>query len=273
MTAKILNFTERQQRERDYYDQYASSFNLEEEVDFSPVISSAKRPWNSYWAVYHLAAKVHQENFLMLDFGSGPGENALRFCKIGYRVEGFDISPSNINLSKLLFKKYGMENRGRFQEATAERLPYKDNHFDLIAGIDILHHVDIKAAIKECRRVLRPGGVAIFREPLEVPILDWIRNTRLVRMLAPKEKSFDLHITEDERKLNQMELEDIKKIFPQMKIRKFFLFARFDKFFRDGSEPHPSFLERLDYFLMNTFPCLRHLGGVGMIILRKPDEE
>lgn len=242
---------------------------MTQQIDFSPISSTSRRPWNSYWSIYHFAEDFFKHDDLMLDFGSGPGENALRFAKLGYKVEGFDICESNVLLSNRLFQKYSLGRQGTFQVALAESLPYPKESFNFIAGIDILHHVDIVKAVNECNRVLKKGGVAVFREPLEVPILDAIRNTWIFELIAPKNKSLDLHITEDERKLNKHDLQLIKKIFPKMIVRRYFLFARFDKFFRNGSDPHPSLLEKLDSFLMKMFPLLNNLGGVVILYLKK----
>lgn len=269
MTSVTIELTDRQQREKEYYDEYAASFDFNREVDFSPVASGEKRPWNSYWDVYHLASAYYKPHARLLDFGSGPGSNGIRFAKIGYQVEGFDISPSNVELARVLFEKNGYKGRGNFQVALAEILPYPDEYFDIIAGVDILHHVDIDRSISECRRVLKKGGVAIFREPLEVPLWDWIRNTRLVKFFAPKDKSFKRHITEDERKLNQQDIKVISGLFPEMELRRYFLLARFDKLFREGYEPQSSFLEKLDHFLFKLFPVLKHLGGVVIFVLKK----
>jgi ubiquinone/menaquinone biosynthesis C-methylase UbiE len=261
--------SERQKREKEFYDQYADRFNIHQEIDLSPVISKQRRPWNSYWAVYETASQLFKSNHRMLDFGSGPGDNAIRFAKIGYYVEGFDISETNIALSRELAAKNGIANKVQFQLSPAEKLPYTNNLFDFIAGIDILHHVDITLAITECKRVLKPGGVAVFREPLEVPLLDQIRNTKLIRLFAPKGKSFEHHITEDERKLNQADIDTIVSIFPNTTIKKYSLFSRFDKFFREGSNPRPSLLEQLDHVLFAFFPFLKRLGGVVILVLKK----
>jgi ubiquinone/menaquinone biosynthesis C-methylase UbiE len=263
----LLN--ERQKREQDYYNQYADRFDIDQQIDFSPVVSQKKRPWNSYWTVYEIASYLFKPNHRLLDFGSGPGDNALRFSKIGYFVEGFDISETNVALSKKLAKKNGVEERMHFQVSAAEKLPFTDDTFDFIAGIDILHHVDIKLAVTECKRVLRPGGVAVFREPLEVPFLDNIRNTALLKMIAPKEKSFENHITEDERKLNQEDIATIQSIFPSAVLKKYSLLSRFDKFYREGRNPRPSLLEQLDHVLFAFFPFLRRLGGVVIFVLKK----
>lgn len=268
----MSTMTERQQREKEYYNEFAVKFDVSKHpIDMTPITSpmsgKERRPWNSYWAIYSMAIDSFKKDYRLLDFGTGPGDNALRFATIGYEVEGFDISEANISIAHKIFEKHNK--KGNFQVSFAEKLPYKDNYFNVIVGIDILHHVDIPKSIKECHRVLKNGGKAFFREPVEVPLLDAIRNTKLVKFFAPTEASLENHITEDERKLNKLDEEVLKKQFPKMKKHHFFLFARFDKFYRDGEDPRPSLLEKLDYTLMNVFPILKRLGGTIIYELEK----
>ena len=88
----------------------------------------------------------------------------------------------------------------------AEAPDYPSSHFDIIVGIDILHHVEVASAAAECLRVLKPDGIAIFKEPVAVPVFDRLRNSRLGCAIRPKDVPFDLHITEDERKLTPDDL-------------------------------------------------------------------
>ena len=70
----------------------------------------------------------------------------------------------------------------------AERLSYSDSVFDLAVGFAIIHHLDLKPALAELHRVLKPGGVAFFAEPLGTnPAI------QLYRRLTPQFR------TEDER--------------------------------------------------------------------------
>jgi len=265
--------TERQKREKEYYNQYASLNNpINDNIDLSPITSPMKgiekRPWNSYWAIYEFAINNYTNNDdRLLDFGSGPGDNAYRFSHIGYHVEGFDISDKNVEIATELFK---INNRSaNFQVCFAESLPYADESFDIIVGIDILHHVDIEKSLIECKRVLKENSKAFFREPVDVPLLDRIRETKIVQLFAPKSVSFERHITEDERKLNSIDDQIIKSIFPKTKKHYYFLFARFDKFYRKGSDPKVSILEKLDYYLLKTFPFLNNLCGTVIYELEK----
>src|SRR3546814_9362268 len=48
----------------------------------------------------------------------------------------------------------------------AEAMTFPDDSFDLVFGSGIIHHLDIDRAFGEIARVLRPGGRAVFIEPL-----------------------------------------------------------------------------------------------------------
>jgi 2-polyprenyl-3-methyl-5-hydroxy-6-metoxy-1,4-benzoquinol methylase len=265
--------TERQIREKAYYDQFAVQYsnNLNEHIDFAPIdgpmLKNERRPWNTYWRTYEVAIDLAKTGSRLLDFGCGAGDNSIRFSRAGHKVTGFDISENNILSCKKLFEKNNIE--GEFLVTVAEKLPFADETFDVVAGIDILHHVDIPTSVREVRRVLKKDGVAVFREPIEVPLFDIIRNTKLIKAIFPNSVSFETHITEDERKLNNRDLEILREIFPRIKIERSLMLSRFDKFIRKQSNPTPSFLERLDYVLAKIIPAYARLGGAAVIILSK----
>jgi ubiquinone/menaquinone biosynthesis C-methylase UbiE len=273
----MTDLSERQLREKEYYEQYAAKFDVGQTIDFSPIegplLGRERRPWNSYWRTYEIPVDYYlnnngNKNFELLDLGCGPGDNSLRFSRIGYKVTGFDISSSNIENCKKLFEKNQCADRGHFLVSIAEKLEFQDASFDIVAGIDILHHVDIPKTMKEVERVLRPGGIAVFREPVEVPFLDWIRNTRLVRFFVPNAASLEAHITEDERKLNEFDFKVINEIFPLMTIERSLILARFDKFIPKNSKS-ASLFEKVDYFFTKIIPGFSLLGGGAVIILKK----
>jgi 2-polyprenyl-3-methyl-5-hydroxy-6-metoxy-1,4-benzoquinol methylase len=265
-----ISLTERQRREREYYEEY-STRTFPPEICFDPILGREKRPWNPYWFVCELV----QNHFLsgeqkLLDFGSGTGEYSLLFAKIGYQVFGFDISPSNVSLAENLAQKYGLADKTHFSTSTAERLDYASEHFDVVVGIDILHHVDISRSVRECLRVLKPGGIAIFKEPVEVPVFDPLRNTKFGRWLVPKGKSYERHITEDERKLNTHDLDTIRELCPQLSMKRFRLFSRLKVFSKRVSKGNgPSSIERFDEKVFKLFPFMQRYGGDIVITLTK----
>jgi SAM-dependent methyltransferase len=263
------SFQARQRREREFYDQFVQRHCGW--VSFKSVTSARRWPWNPYWAIHDWTARwLTRPDMRLLDFGCGPGEFSLRYARQGYRVAGFDISPGNIATALNLAAKYGLTDRTMFSVQAGERLAFPDASFDVIGGVDILHHVTIAPAIAECLRVLKPGGRAIFLEPIEVPVFDRLRRSRVGKTLFPMTVSLDRHVTEDERKLTPAELEHIRQATVGFEADRFLLLARLDRFHPLARWTHWSILERIDSALFTVAPPLRAFGGKVLIRFRKP---
>jgi 2-polyprenyl-3-methyl-5-hydroxy-6-metoxy-1,4-benzoquinol methylase len=100
----------------------------------------------------------------VLEYGCGGGELAVRLARSGARVSTFDISYSSVEKARRLAESNGV--RIEAVEAAAERLPYADETFEVVVGRSVLHLLDVERAPDELRRILRPGGKAVFSEPL-----------------------------------------------------------------------------------------------------------
>lgn len=261
--------TQRQIRELEFYQEF-SERNALSEVCFDSILGNETRPWNSYWRVAEIAREhFRSESQKLLDFGCGPGESAVLFSRIGYEVFGFDLSPNNISIAECLARKYGVEGRTHFSVSVAEKLDYPAESFDVVVGTDILHHVDIARALAETLRVLKKGGLAIFHEPIRAPLFDRLRETTIGTWLFPRAASLDHHITEDERKLTNSDLDIIKTFDANFSAQRFLLFSRLDRFIRDPNSKRPSFIEKLDFKLFKLLPFLKNYGGIAVIVLRK----
>ncbi len=258
--------TPRQRREKEYYDRYAVSY-ARADVSFEPIEGKERRPWNSYWQQFHIVQDHFTPGARLLDFGCGWGAVSVVFAKIGYEVHGFDISESNIAAARRVAEDYGLDERMSLSVQTAERLEFPDAYFDVVAGVDILHHVDVAPAMRECRRVLRPGGIAVFREPLLSPVFDAVRNWPVTRRFFPNDPSFDRHITEDERKLEPADIEAIRSVFQDTEITYFRVLSRLEKIVPSMSKP----LERIDRGL-SWVPGMNRVSGYGILVMRKPLE-
>ncbi|MDX2159591.1 MAG: class I SAM-dependent methyltransferase [Hyphomicrobiaceae bacterium] len=254
--------TERQRREREYYDQYSQRAGRD--IDFSPIDGTERRPWNSYWRLFELIQQEFRPGARLLDFGCGWGTNTVVFARIGYQVEGFDISQQNVASTLELARQYGVADRVGASIQAAEALTFPDNHFDVVAGVDILHHVEVGPAMRECHRVLKPGGKAFFREPLYSALFDPVRNWGPVRAAVPNSRSFERHITDDERKLDNRDLRAIRSVFPHCRIEHSRITSRLAVLAPGLSTS----LERADR-LLARLPGARLASGTGIIVLTK----
>jgi len=258
--------SERQRRELTFYEEFSKMHPPQ--AFFASISGKETRPWNSYWKVVEIAKQnFRSEDQKLLDFGCGKGELSLVLSKVGYEVFGFDLSPNNITIAKRLANEYQMAGRTHFQVSVAEKLDYPTDYFDVVVGNEILHHVEISEALSECVRVLKEGGMAIFHEPVRVPMFDVLRESRFGRWLVPKEVSLENQVTEDERKLTADDLKLVKSIGVNSSTERFLLFSRLDRFIKISEAS--SFLEKADFCLFKLFPLLKPFGGRVIMVVRK----
>jgi|ERR1043166_3117699 SAM-dependent methyltransferase len=94
----------------------------------------------------------------ILDVGCGTGANLLLLSQFG-EAEGVDVSPDALRFCR----ERGLHN---VNLGAAESLPYADQEFDLVTAFDVVEHLDDDvAALREMRRVLRPGGRVLLFVP------------------------------------------------------------------------------------------------------------
>jgi ubiquinone/menaquinone biosynthesis C-methylase UbiE len=98
----------------------------------------------------------------LLEVGCGIGTDLVRFARGGAMVTGVDLSSTAIALARKNFDLHGVTAKD-LRVANAEALPFDDASFDVVYGHGVLQytaHAD--RLVRECHRVLRPGGEAIF---------------------------------------------------------------------------------------------------------------
>ena len=113
---------------------------------------------------YHLLGNV--EGRRVVDFGCGSGANTVLLSNRGAHVWAVDISKDLIRLGQRRLAVNGRAGGAQFIVGSAHDLPFPDDSIDVVFGIAILHHLDLKLVSKEVHRVLRPGGRAVFQEPV-----------------------------------------------------------------------------------------------------------
>jgi SAM-dependent methyltransferase len=159
-----------------------------EHVFACPNALRAERYYNEQVARRFAGAEV-------LELGCFDGSKCQRYLPLGpKRFTGIDISGVLVERARAR----GIEAR----VMDAQQLGFPDASFDLVYGGAILHHLDYERALRGIHRVLRPGGSAIFIEPLrDNPAF------KLFRMLTPAAR------TADELPLSRAQIEWSDQLF------------------------------------------------------------
>ncbi len=99
----------------------------------------------------------------VLDIGCGTGNLTKFFSeKQNCNVVAIDISTEMLRVAKK--KLEGVH----FLSSTAGDTPFKKNSFDAVVGYSALHHLpDLEGFFLEIFRILKPGGLFVFGEPVE----------------------------------------------------------------------------------------------------------
>jgi SAM-dependent methyltransferase len=123
--------------------------------------------WMSLWGLRELYAyglrllgDLHGRD--VLDCGCGRGHVSVMLAKRGARVTAFDTAEGELETAKSLAHANSV--RVTFLREPFEDLSLPDESFDLLFGTFVLHHVDLSRACQQIRRVLKPGGRAVFIE-------------------------------------------------------------------------------------------------------------
>jgi SAM-dependent methyltransferase len=190
----------------------------------------------------------------VLDYGCGHGMAAVVLARRGAIVTGFDLSADYV--AEARSRALANDVSINFLQADAHALPFPSAVFDAIWGNAILHHLNLSAAAAEIRRVLKPGGVAVFCEPwAENPLLRVAR-----RRLPYRGKGH----TPDEQPLRRRDLAALRTSFPNLKWEGFQLLSMVR---RAVAVPRP--LERSDRLLLQVIPLLQNWCRYIVVTLRR----
>ena len=208
---------------------------------------------------YHLVGNIDGKR--VLDFGCGSGSNSLLLARRGAIVCGVDISHDLLSIARQRLDRSTVPLRAQFVAASAHDLPLEDGSFDLVFGIAILHHLDLDLVSKEVHRVLKPGGRAIFQEP--------VRNSRLIelgRRIFPNRRD---DISPYEHPLTSSQISQFAAPFRKVTDRAFTLphvrLARHLGLFTKSVDR----LYRIDAALLKRYPRLELYSAVRVIELAR----
>jgi SAM-dependent methyltransferase len=103
------------------------------------------------------------ENHLVLDAGCGSGLFSHLVIRTGASLVGIDAAPGLLDIARIRNISHN------FLEEDLEALPFKNDHFDVVAGFNSFQYAgSFENAIAEATRVLKPGGrlvIGIWDKP------------------------------------------------------------------------------------------------------------
>ncbi|MDN3516092.1 methyltransferase domain-containing protein [Aquisalimonas lutea] len=151
------------------------------ESDEEPIADASRR------TVAHMADLLGEltPEHRILDLGAGYGGTARYLAQtFGCPVVALNLSEVENERDREMNKAVNLDHLIEVLDASFEEVPYPDNHFDVVWSQDsFLHSGDREKVIHEAARVLKPGGVLIFTDPMQTddcpegvlqPILDRI---------------------------------------------------------------------------------------------------
>ena len=176
-----LGASERQQQQ--HYDTIAADY----EVHYS-----------DEWSVEYRRRFIYEPMFAGLDLAGkqvldamcGSGQTTSYLLTRGANVTGLDISTEVLDTFQARWRGATAVKRSLLDSG----LP--DNTFDCVAVVGGLHHIhpNLKAAVGEIHRVLKPGGHFCFMEPHTGSFADTVRQVwyRFDRFFSDNEAAIDL---------------------------------------------------------------------------------
>lgn len=140
----------------------------------SPEFFEHIRPWmNPYkfpWIMERIDREAkHLRGRHLLEIGCGMGYDSMEFLKRGVRVTATDLTPNAVKMTRRHFEIEQVEAEDVRVESVLD-LSFEDDTFDAVWANGVVHATgNTPLAIREIRRVLKPGGRALilhfYRKP------------------------------------------------------------------------------------------------------------
>lgn len=99
----------------------------------------------------------------ILDAGCGSGRNMVELAAFG-AVTGLELADASVARAR-------SRSVGAVEQGSLDAIPFPDASFDLAVSFDVIEHLDDdRLALRELRRVVRPGGALL----VTVPAYQWL---------------------------------------------------------------------------------------------------
>ena len=199
----------------------------------------------------------------VLELGTGTGGTAALLAKRGASVVGIDLLPFRLAEARVRAAEHNVGASIDFALMDAMHLAFPDDTFDFIISKSVLVFTEHVQTAKECYRVLKPGGKAIFIENMRHHPAVWLYRKVFLKYSG---------------KLRYFAASDIETVgaeFERLEHREFHLSA-VGALFWQKCLPVPilyrgslRFLKAIDTSLLKCLPFLKRLCWITAMICQK----
>lgn len=167
---------------------------------------STTGPLKAFFARPFLASKTPLK---VLELGCGSGGTAIRLAKVGHKVVSIDISAKSIAYARKGAIDAGVQEQITFHLCDATKIgkAFKNEEFDAVCGIGVLHHLDPLRSVLTQIKDLRPEIVVFIEAMGTNPFYGLIR-----KFMVGKSH------TNDEHPLKKDDLDLIRALFPGVRM-------------------------------------------------------
>lgn len=170
-------FNEKQQV-HDFWNQAACGETLYlKSTDIEGYEAQARKRYQLEPIILDFAAFESTKGMKVLEIGVGLGADHQEFAKAGAELYGIDLTERAIEHTLKRLDRFGLHSS--LAVGDAENLSFDAETFDVVYSWGVLHHSpNTPAAISECWRVLKRGGVAkimIYHKWSMVGLMLWLR--------------------------------------------------------------------------------------------------
>ena len=141
--------------------------------DYLPEDESSVEAWQRMMqSIFQKAANLierYKKRGRLLDVGAGFGFFLSEMRGRGWEVVGVEISRKAMDYAKDVL---GLT----LHLGPLEKVGFPESDFDVVSGFYVIEHLpDPMAFLKECYRILKPGGLLLLRYPHTTPVKNLLR--------------------------------------------------------------------------------------------------
>jgi SAM-dependent methyltransferase len=151
---------------------------------YLPEDESSVEAWKRMMqSIFQKAANLierYKKRGRLLDVGAGFGFFLSEMRERGWEIEGVEISQKAMDYARHVL---GLT----VHEGPLVKIGFPENNFDVVSGFYVIEHLPRPMEfLRECYRILKPGGLLLLRYPHTTPIKN------LLRFLGIENRLYDL---------------------------------------------------------------------------------